>query len=165
MRPLTGACITLEPQIAAHAAELYAVIRDPALYRYIDRKEPANEAVLAERLARLESRMSPDGSEHWLNWVVRDASGALVGYVQATVTPDAAAEIAYVLGRPYWRRGYAFAACSAMIAELAEGYEVTRITATLDPENAASRALLEKLGLRQIGEDPVAHEVTFARNL
>jgi RimJ/RimL family protein N-acetyltransferase len=165
MRPLTGAGVNLEPQVAAHAAELYAVIRDPALYRYIDTKEPASEAALAERLARLEGRMSPDGSEHWLNWIVRDASGVLVGYVQATVTPGGSAEIAYVLGRQHWRRGHAFAACSAMLAELAEGYGVTRITATLDPENAASRALLEKLGLAQIGEDPAAHEVTFARDL
>jgi ribosomal-protein-alanine N-acetyltransferase len=165
MRVLAGDGVTLEPQIAAHAAALYAVISEPALYRYIDSKEPESEAALAERLARLESRVSPDGTEHWLNWVVRTASGEIVGYVQATVTPDHQAEIAYVFGLAHQRRGYAFAACAAMIAELGASYGVTQLTATLDPQNAASRALLEKLGFTLAGEDPTAHEVTFARDL
>src|SRR5436190_13512314 len=118
MRAVAGEGVTLEPQLASHAAELYAVISDPSLYEFIDAKEPKNEAALCERLLKLESRVSPDGTEHWLNWVVRNVSGELVGYVQATVTPDHSAEIAYVLGRTYWHKGYAYAACAAMIAEL-----------------------------------------------
>ena len=60
--------------------------------------------------------------------------------------PDHSAEIAYVLGRAYWRKGYATAACKAMIEELRSSYGVGRLTATLDPANVASVALIEKLG-------------------
>ena len=165
MRTVVGEGVTLEPQLASHAAELYAVIGDPALYEFIDTKEPASEAALRERLARLESRLSPDGTEHWLNWVVRNAAGVVVGYVQATVTPDKSAEIAYVLGRAHWRKGYAGAACAAMIDELRETYGVTRLTATLDPANAASLALLRKLGLGLDWTNAAEHEVGYALDL
>ena len=165
MRAVAGEGVTLEPQLASHAAELYAVIRDPALYKFIDVKEPASETFLRARLQRLETRRSPDGAEHWLNWIVRNPAGELVGYVQATVTPERSAEIAYVFGRAHWRRGYALAACRAMIVELRSSYGVTRLTATLDPANAASLALLQKLGLGLAWEDSAASEVGYALNL
>jgi ribosomal-protein-alanine N-acetyltransferase len=155
----------LEPQLASHAAELFAVIGDPSLYEFIDVKEPKNVEALRERLARLESRLSPDGTEHWLNWIVRTTAGEIVGYVQATVTPDHAAEIAYVFGRAHWGRGYGFAACSAMIGELGSTYGVTRITATLDPANAASVALLRKLGLGLAWSNEADQEVGYALDL
>ena len=161
MRAVAGEGVTLEPQLASHAAELFAVISDPSLYAFIDAKEPESETSLRERLQRLESRLSPDGTEHWLNWIVRNASGDLVGYVQATVTPNRSAEIAYVLGRAHWRKGYASAACRAMIAELRDTYGVTRLTATLDPANAASLALLRKLGLGLAWEDLPVDEVGY----
>jgi RimJ/RimL family protein N-acetyltransferase len=162
---VAGEGVTLEPQLASHATELYAVLSDPSLYEFIDSKEPASEAALRERLARLESRRSPDGAEHWLNWVVRNAVGEIVGYVQATVTPDHTAEIAYVLGRAHWRKGHASAACAAMIAELRRTYGVTRLTATLDPANTASLALLRKLGLGLVWTNAAEHEVGYALDL
>ena len=165
MRTLRGEAIVLEPQVAAHAAELFPVLSDADLYVFTDDKEPASEAALRERFVRLESRQSPDGAQRWLNWVVRGGSGAAVGYVQATVRPGGEAEIAYVLGRQHWRRGYAFAACTAVLAELAKAYGVARVTATLDPRNAASLALLKKLGLGLVAEDAQAQEVTYARDL
>ncbi len=96
---------------------------------------------------------------------MRNDGGGLVGYVQATVTPDHVAEIAYVLGRAFWRQGYAYAACTAMIAELQSAYGVTRLTATLDPANAASLALLRKLGFAFVAEDKAAREVHYRRDL
>ena len=165
MRELAGEGLTLEPQVAAHAGELYAVIADPTLYEFIDSKEPASEAALRERLTKLETRLSGDGTEHWLNWVVRTAAGDVAGYVQATVTPDHAAEIAYVLGRAHWRRGYGFIASRLMIEELRQRYGATRIMATLDPANTASLALLKKLELGLIWEDVPGEEVGYARDL
>lgn len=164
MRPLRGELgLVLEPQVAGHAPELYAVLRDAELYTYIDTKEPASEAALRERLVRLESRRSPDGAEHWLNWVVRNAEGAVIGYVQSTVHQDASAEIAYVLGRDHWRQGYGAAAVSAMIAELAGEYGVRELRAMLDPRNAGSLGLLRKLGFALMAEDVDANEATYRR--
>jgi [ribosomal protein S5]-alanine N-acetyltransferase len=165
MKVVAGAGVTLEPQSASHASELFAVVSDPSLYEFIDNKPPATEQAFRKRLQTLESRLSPDGTEQWLNWIVRNATGDLVGYVQATVTPDRSAEIAYVLGRAFWQKGYAYAACAAMIGELRSTYGANRITATLDPANQASLALLRKLGLGLVWADEAAHEVGYALDL
>jgi RimJ/RimL family protein N-acetyltransferase len=158
--------VTLEPQVPAHAAALFAVLDDAEVFRYIDAVyRPASELALRERLARLESRRSPDGTEHWLNWVVRNDAGIAVGYVQATVFPSGSAEVAYVIGRRYWRMGYASAAVSAMLLELLGEYGVSRATATLDRDNAASVALLTRLGFQFDSEDGEAHEAIYARAL
>lgn len=162
MRRLAGHGLVLEPQTARDAVELYPVLDDPALYVFTDDKSPTSEDALADRLARLESRRSPDGAQQWLNWVIRTSDGDVVGYVQATVQPEVqTAEIAYVVGRSFWRRGYATIACKLMLAELREGYGVRTAVATLDPQNAASLALLRKLGFHWVGDDKPAHETTY----
>ncbi len=160
---LGGNGITLEPQMAGHAAEMFALLRDPALYVFTDDKEPASEDWLRARYQRLESRQSPEGHQLWLNWIVR-AGGTAVGYVQATVE-NGEAEIAYVIAGAYQRRGYAASACQAMLAELSAAYGVRHATATLDPDNAASLALLARLGFCFVREDVEAHEVHYALEL
>lgn len=141
------------------------MLRDPVLYEFIDDKEPASENWLRRRFARLESRRSADGTEHWLNWVVRDAEGVAAGYVQATVYPGGEAEVAYVIGRDHWRKGLGSAAVAVMLEALLLDYGVVRATATLDPDNPASLALLAKLGFRFEAEDAEAHEVRYVLDL
>lgn len=166
MRRLAGHGLVLEPQTARDAVELYPILDDPALYVFTDDKGPASEDALAERLARLESRRSPDRSQQWLNWVIRTGDGDVVGYVQATVQPEVqTAEIAYVVGRSFWRRGYAMIACTLMLAELRESYGVRTAVATLDPQNDASLALLRKLGFHWVRDDEPARETTYEMSL
>jgi len=165
VRALAADGLRLEPQVATHAAELYPVLADPALYVFTDDKGPTDEAALTGRLRHLESRRSPDGAEQWLNWVVRTSDCGVVGYVQATVRAGSEAEIAYMLGRAFWRRGYATIACSLMLSELFQAYSVRRVTATLDPRNGASLALLRKLGFRFVREERAAGEITYGKLL
>jgi [ribosomal protein S5]-alanine N-acetyltransferase len=137
--------LTLEPQTAAHAEEMFVVLSDPAIYEY-ENRPPRSLEWLRERFARLESRCSADGSEQWLNWVIRLPDSELAGYVQATVQTDGRAGIAYELSSAYWGRGLARRAVQAMIAELAERYHVHTLTAVLKRENRRSLRLLERLG-------------------
>ena len=54
-------------------------------------------------------------------------------------------EIGYILSRPYWGRGIATEAVAALIDQLfAEGQR--RVIADTDPDNAASIAVLKRLG-------------------
>src|SRR4030081_2543719 len=62
--------LTLEPQTAAHAQEMFAVLSDPAIYEYENEPAPSLEWLRA-RFTELESRLSPNGQEQWLNWVIR----------------------------------------------------------------------------------------------
>jgi [ribosomal protein S5]-alanine N-acetyltransferase len=143
----TVACgvLTLEPQIAAHAEEMFVVLSDPAIYEYENQPPPSLEW-LRLRFSKLETRRSADGREQWLNWVIRLPTSRLIGYVQATIGTNGSAAIAYVLASAYWGRGLATRAVRAMISELVQDYQVRSLVAVFKRENLRSRRLLERLG-------------------
>ncbi len=160
MKTLVAGDLVLEPQVAAHAAAMFPVLCDPAIYEF-ENAPPESQAWLEERFARLESRRSADGAEQWLNWVVRLPSGVLAGYVQATVTEGRVAYIAYELASSFWRQRIGSAAVRAMQDELETTYGVTAFVAVLKARNARSAAFLRHLGFAATptaGVRPVAHE-------
>ena len=142
--------LVLEPQVVAHAAEMFAILSDPAIYEF-ENAPPESVTWLAERFEKLESRVSPDGAEQWLNWVIRLPSGALAGYVQATIAVDRTARIAYELESRFWRQGIGGTAVSGMLKELAATYGVCVCIATLKERNYRSLALLQSLGFERAG--------------
>lgn len=60
-------------------------------------------------------------------------------------------EIGYILRRTCWGSGLAREACSAVLDRLFERTDHDAATADVDPANAASIALLQRLGFRQTG--------------
>lgn len=83
--------------------------------------------------------------------LVHTGTGALVGdlYLKAD---GQTALIGYTVAPAYARQGYAGEAVRALLAWLSQhGYRVAR--ADVAPENAASVALLRKLGFTQVGTD------------
>ena len=139
--------LTLEPLRRSHDAELFAVLADPRLYRYVPGEPTADVASLAERFERLESRTSPSGDEQWLNWIVRaKASGTCVGRVQVTIRPDRSAYLAYEIGAAFWRQGFATEACARVLRALFEELGMSEVVAEVDTRNSASIGLLERLG-------------------
>jgi len=70
MRVIETDSLTLEPQTAAHAKDMFAVLSDPAIYEYENEPPPSVEWLRA-RFTKLESRLSANGQEQWLNWVIR----------------------------------------------------------------------------------------------
>nr|WP_255553585.1 GNAT family N-acetyltransferase [Caenimonas aquaedulcis] len=135
----------MEPQVEAHAAEMFTVLSDPAIYEYEGVPPPSMEK-LAAGFRRKESRLSPDGNEQWLNWVVRLPNGELAGYVQATVYRSLAAYIGYEFASRFWRQGIGSAAIRCMLGELVASYGVHTFVAVLKSANFRSLGLLRKLG-------------------
>jgi [ribosomal protein S5]-alanine N-acetyltransferase len=78
MRELFSSRLRLEPQTAAHAEAMFAVLGDLAIYAY-ENEPPASLEWLRERFTKLETRRSADGREQWLNWVLRERGGGLIG--------------------------------------------------------------------------------------
>jgi RimJ/RimL family protein N-acetyltransferase len=145
MPTLPAQSLTLEPQAVTHAAEMYEVLSDPAIYTY-ENAPPASLDWLRARFGKLETRRSGDGREQWLNWVIRLPSSKLIGYVQATVREDGSAGIAYELGSAWWGKGLASEAVTTMMRELVEGHGVTSFTAVAKRANFRSTRLLDRLG-------------------
>jgi ribosomal-protein-alanine N-acetyltransferase len=147
MRIIHTALCTLEPQGVEHAAEMFGVLSDVAIYEF-ENSPPPSEEWLAERFARLERRASPDGGQVWLNWVVRLPAGALAGYVQATVLESGQALVAYELASRFWRQGIGRCAVSALLRELEVNYGVRLFAAVYKSANFRSEALLRSLGFQ-----------------
>ena len=141
--------MALEPQVAGHAPEMFPLLQDPRIYEY-ENEPPPSEDWLRDRYAKLETRRSGDGSEHWLNWIVRMASGEAIGYVQATVEPGGRSFVAYVLASRWWGQGFASEAVRAMMTELRDAYGARHFVAVFKRRNDRSRRLLERLGFRPV---------------
>jgi ribosomal-protein-alanine N-acetyltransferase len=170
MRRIETELLTLEPQTAAHAEEMFEVLRDPSIYEHENAPPPSLEW-LRDRFTRLESRRSPDGREQWLNWVIRLPKSGLIGYVQASVRGDGRALIAYVLSSAYWGRGLARRAVETMIAELVARHGARSLAAILKRANLRSLRLLERLGFsmapagQEAGEKVAADEILMRREI
>lgn len=150
MQTIITPTLTLEPLLASHAKEMFELLGDPAIYRYLDYTAPVSAEYLRGVYQRWEARRSPDASEAWLNWVIRPRDQPLAGYVQATVTSNRSAYVAYVLASRYWGRGYARLSVEAMLDHLASAYEVDRYLATVEVKNERSIRLLERLGFQAV---------------
>ncbi|MGV8885504.1 MAG: GNAT family N-acetyltransferase [Microbacteriaceae bacterium] len=141
--------LLLQPLTVDHAPEMITVLADPALYGFIGGEPPTIEE-LARRYAAQSVGQSSDGSEWWLNWVIRHkSSGALIGFVQATVegTPEElGADIAWVVAPAAQGQGIATEAARATIQWLRER-GVDSLGAFIHPQHRASKAVAKNLGL------------------
>ncbi|MCB9616558.1 MAG: GNAT family N-acetyltransferase [Sandaracinus sp.] len=149
--------LVLEPFVPAHAHALFAAMQAPELYTFIPHEPPASLERLRDRFVRLAARKNGDGTEVWLNYAVREAtSPTYVRTVQATVVPSGESTIAYEVYPPFQRRGFARAACRALIAHVFACWPVDAVHAYVDTRNVASYRLLESLGFRRVRSVPNA---------
>ncbi|HEY5989658.1 MAG TPA: GNAT family N-acetyltransferase [Streptosporangiaceae bacterium] len=139
--------LRLAPLTVADADEMSGVLSDSRLYTFIGGTAPSATELRA-RYARLAVGRSPDGSQVWHNWIVRTLAGEAVGTVQATVVDGGTrAEVAWVIGQPYWGRGYASEAAVAVVDWLA-ATGVGEVLAHIHPGHRASQSVAERAGLR-----------------
>jgi len=170
VRTLQAPRLTLLPQLATHADEMFVVLSDHQMYLH-ENQPPQSIEWLRQRFARLETRASADGKEQWLNWVIRVPGGALIGYVQATLDGKGRAAIAYELNSAFWGQGLAHRAVATMIEELAGHYRVRLLSAVLKRSNQRSQRLLERLGFipaspaQQTGQSIEPDEMLMLRAL
>ncbi|MER7083455.1 Protein N-acetyltransferase, RimJ/RimL family [Saccharopolyspora kobensis] len=141
--------LDLEPLRADHAEEMSAVLASPELYEFIG-GVPLTAAELRARYERMLAG-SPDPEVSWCNWVIRlRAENRLVGAVQATIGPGypgPAAEIAWMVGTGWQRRGIAKEAVLALVDWLRR-LPVRGVLAHVHPRHRASAAVAEAAGLQ-----------------
>lgn len=147
---ITTARLQLDPLRVDDVDEMMSVYGDGRMFEYTGGERPTRDG-LRRRYEALVAGRSPDGSEAWLNWIVRRRDGSpAIGTVQATID-DAArrASIAWELGVPWQGQGFAAEAASALVEWLSNN-SVTAIEATVHPEHAASQAVASRAGLQPI---------------
>ena len=155
--------LEIAPLRPADAKEMLPVLADAGLYEFIG-GQPPTLAELSARYVAMARGRSPDGSQSWLNWIVRIPDAGAIGFVQATVDPEGIAELAWLIGTGWQGRGFATEAASTVIDWLAR-HEVLAIAAHIHPEHRASEAVASHLGLVPTDEIDDAGERIWRRGL
>lgn len=112
--------------------------------------DPSRQGFLTIQLDRMTARPAARG---WcVRAIVREGDGAVIGDCGFHGPPEdvGRAEIGYMILPPYRRQGYATEAARGLV-DFARTEGETVVFASVAPDNAASLAVVAKLGFRQTG--------------
>lgn len=155
MRALSSERLRLEPVTTANAHILWTVLRAPGLREFQDLPDvdlPQFARMVAARPPRLEP--GAWGRFEWLIYLEGVAQAA--GWVSLRIgeRTGATAELGYSVLEEFRNRGIATEAVRSLIDEAFRKTNVRRLRAYCVPENAASRAVLQRLGFVDDGVLP-----------
>lgn len=107
----------------------------------------------AERLvAGVMAHDEPPVDDWWMLTIERLDDGAVIGDLAIHLTwGGRCAEIGYTLAFEAWGHGFACEAAAALVAHLVARPEITRVSASLHPDNHRSARVLENIGFRYEG--------------
>lgn len=144
----TERLVLRELDAVADAPFLLGLLNEPAFLRYVGDRGVRSVDDASEYIR---SRILPSyGTNGFGFYVVQlKANGEPVG-ICGLARRDGMkdVDVGFSTAAPHWQRGYGFEAASALMAHGRAVHGLERIVAVADPENAASVALLQKLGLR-----------------
>ena len=131
---------------------LFELLKDPEIHAFTRSQPPESADEVRAKIRRREARRSPAGDELWLNWTLRlIANQSVVGYVQAGVK-EGKADLAWVVGVRYQRRGYASEASRRVLQWLRDCLGVHEIRASIHPDHVASHRVARSIGLLRSGK-------------
>ncbi|HEY8617992.1 GNAT family protein [Phenylobacterium sp.] len=142
--------LRLEPLTAADAALIFGIVDDPEVMAYWDWPEIDDPDVIAEMVRAQVEAMEAGRAIHW---VVRTLeNGEFVGACDLTEIDrrHRRAEVAFILGRDAWGRGYALEAMRTVTAYAALS-GLRKLAARTHLGNRRSENLLHKLGFKEEG--------------
>jgi RimJ/RimL family protein N-acetyltransferase len=139
--------------------EPYLAIRSrPSNARFL----PGGEAGATDVAVRARAIATPWGKDAWkahgyAPWaVVEKVSMRLIGHLGLRYLPEISeTELLHLIDEPWWGRGLATEGGQAAVAFARERFDIFRLVAFVLPENAASIAVLRKLGFHCDGEQAI----------
>ncbi len=148
--PIETSRLRLRALVPGDLAALHAIQSRPDVARWLY-WEPRSEDEVREALERQIAR-AQDAPETGVALAVElMATGDLIGHVSLTLGPPEhrQAEIGFMFHPRHQGRGYATEASAAVLALAFDTYDLHRVYGRLEPRNAASARVLEKLGMRK----------------
>jgi ribosomal-protein-alanine N-acetyltransferase len=105
----------------------------------------------ATRLAGAIERAAEDPRTEFYLAVTTQADDELIGFVRLGLGGVRAAKLGYAIAADHWGHGYATDAAQTMITFGFRVLDLHRITAAIGPDNAASIAVVNRLGFTREG--------------
>jgi RimJ/RimL family protein N-acetyltransferase len=144
-----------------HAEGAFAMYGDPDVVRYIGNVLVSNIDAQRDRLRVLKDRWASFGGRYGSWPVFERATGELVGVVLLKPLPlsgtnlttfSADIEIGWHVAKRHWGRGIATEMGWALLQHGFEVLDLELLHAVVDPLNAASQRVAEKIGMRRMGQ-------------
>jgi RimJ/RimL family protein N-acetyltransferase len=144
--------LLLEPLDVSRLEDFVALTAHPDTMRYWGLGGPYTRDVAERNFAASLTRLREHGFGR--RWIVAKEDGTGLGFTETKyfgqscddVSPDEV-EIGWMIMPSAWGQGYATEAGSAVRDEAFERLQLESIVAVHHPENAASRRVMEKLGM------------------
>jgi ribosomal-protein-alanine N-acetyltransferase len=136
--------------------DLAALYRDPEVRRYFPDGVRTHEQTRAELRWIIDVYYGQYGYGLWAT--ILKESGAFIGrcgLLPWEIDGRTEVEVAYLLDTGHWGRGLATEAARAIVDHAFATLPVPRLICLLDPDNAASRAVAAKIGMRLLWDDYV----------
>ena len=146
---LHGDLVGLRDFQAEDVDAVLAIVGDDRVTRWLSfdsRDRAGAERMLA---AAITAAQTTTRSEYYL--AVVDASDMLVGFARLAVTGPHTAQLGYATHADHQGRGYATDAARTLVRHGFDVLGLHRITAAVGPDNAASTAVLTRLGFTYEG--------------
>lgn len=138
--------------------DLFALYRDPEIRRYFPEGTLTRSETL-EELTWFAGGGDPAHPKLGLWATIHKESQAFIGrcgLIPWTIDGKLEIEIAYLLAKPYWRRGLGREVARALVQYGFEQLHLARLVALIDPANEASRRTALAAGLHH--ERDMEHE-------
>jgi RimJ/RimL family protein N-acetyltransferase len=143
---ITTERLTLRPWVLSDAPRLHELLSGDDVLKYF----PNQTVPPLDRVEKFIERQLQHWQDHGYGWwaVTLTSSGELMGWVGLQFLPETnETEIAYMLGREYWGKGFATEAAAVGIRMGFAELGIETIVAIVHVENAASCHVAEKLGM------------------
>lgn len=139
--------LLVRPWTVADRPEFAALTSDVEVLRYINGGIVYGDAEIDEFYERQNRQLKQLGV--CMGAVIEKSSGAVIGLsgVQQLGDRDDL-EIGWVFARDAWGKGYATEAGGAAAAYVLETLQRPRVVAIINPDNAASKRVAERLGMK-----------------
>lgn len=150
-RNLETARLTLRPLAAGDARAYLDIFSDPETMRFWS-GEPIGSIGEARKLLDLDLEWVASGEA--LCWgIALPDTGVLVGKISLYLfsRQNRRAEVGYILDRRHWGRGLMSEALAAVLDYAFGELALRRVEADVDPDHAASLALLDRVGFEREG--------------
>ena len=140
------------------AGALFELMGDAEVMRYVDVGRPWEDVGrVREWIGRLNESYRTRGFSRWA--VVERDGGLAVGSCGFARLPwSGEIDFGYMFRRDRWGRGYASEITPAVLRLGFERFGFDEVVASIAPENAASRRVLEKLGFAYRGNEVMQGE-------
>ena len=169
--------VTLVPLADEHFEWEVELDSDPEVMRYLSGRPSTREEVEADHAGRMAAARKVDGLGFWVGLVADEFVGWWT--LQPAHGPDqpndpGVADLGYRLLRRHWRKGVASAGARVLVRYGFDDVGLDRIIVQTLTVNAASRAVMERVGLTyvrtypssmtapvaDVGEDEVEYAMT-----